>query len=46
MIGNAAEVGEIDQLIVMGTNKLESELDHAWSIPEHERVMVRQEDII
>ena len=39
--GDAPEAGDIDGLIVYGTNVLENELDFAWSIPESKRFMVR-----
>ena len=45
-IGDAPEAGDIEELIIYGTNVLDKELDFAWSIPENQRVMVRQEDLI
>ena len=45
-IGDAPEAGDIEELVVYGTNVLDKELDFAWSIPEDQRVMVRQEDLI
>ena len=40
-IGDAPEAGEIEELIIHGKSVLENELEHAWSIPEDQRVMVR-----
>ena len=42
MVGDMHD-GNLDDLVIRGSNVLESEISHAKSIPANERVMIRKE---
>ena len=45
MTGDQYE-GNLDDLVVLGSNKLKNEIKHARSIPEQDRILVRKESAL